>query len=43
MQSGQSLESEDLIEEAPEKKVQHQVDVQVVEEERELAEEANER
>ena len=36
MQSGQSLESEDLIEEAPEKKVQHQVDVQVVEEEREL-------
>ena len=37
MQSGQSLESEDLIEEAPEKKVQHQVDVQVVEEERELA------
>ena len=30
MQSGQSLESEDLIEEAPEKKVQHQVDVQVV-------------
>ena len=37
MQSGQSLESEDLIEKAPEKKVQHQVDVQVVEEERELA------
>ena len=37
MQSGQSLESEDLIEKAPEKKVQHQVDVQMVEEERELA------
>ena len=37
MQRGQSLESKDLIEEAPEKKVQDQVDVQVVEEERELA------
>ena len=38
MQRGQSLESKNLIEEAPEKKVQDQVDVQVVEEEaRELA------
>ena len=37
MQRGQSLKSEDLIEEASEKKVQDQVDVQVVEEKRELA------
>ena len=37
MQRGQSLESEDLIEEAPEKKVQGQDDVQVAEEKRELA------
>ena len=37
MQSGQSLESEDLIEEASEIKVQDQDDVQVVAEKRELA------
>ena len=37
MQRGQSLESEDLIEEASDKKVQGQVDVQVVAEKRELA------
>ena len=37
MQRGQHFESEDLIEEASEIKVQDQVDVQVVEEKRELA------